>query len=345
MLSSMLFCLQGYVPLPSIVKKVLADHAGNSLGEFRDVIVAMLDTYTYDTNIHRTAASLLFDNLRNAVKERQALKGAGVRIAAIAGHELPGPPLDPSPTDVPVSSSLWTERQPSIPMPAQPPEALLETLGSGVISVRPGRGATVELIGQEEGLERGHGGLEDYPSKLQRITRKSDGVYGDVGVNQTGEHAVGVGDVTATSARAAAMLQQREVMSGLWRLKAARKRRQKRDNKLRIFVESGWDREEDATFNAAGGRVQTSRADTGESATASRFKTSAMGWREKRQGQAVPPSKEVGELGDQGMDGVEQTPDQGWEGNQGQGQQGWGMMKLPLAAGLVIPSSLRPKRL
>ncbi|CAN0410203.1 unnamed protein product, partial [Ectocarpus sp. 12 AP-2014] len=43
----------GYVPLPAIVKKVVSDHAGSSLGEFRHVILAMLDTYSYDTAIHR----------------------------------------------------------------------------------------------------------------------------------------------------------------------------------------------------------------------------------------------------------------------------------------------------
>lgn len=45
----------GYVPLPVIVKKVVLDHAGSSLGEFRHVILAMLDTYSYDTAIHRYA--------------------------------------------------------------------------------------------------------------------------------------------------------------------------------------------------------------------------------------------------------------------------------------------------
>ena len=41
------------MPLPSIVRKVVSDHAGSSLGEFRHVILAMLDTYSYDTAIHR----------------------------------------------------------------------------------------------------------------------------------------------------------------------------------------------------------------------------------------------------------------------------------------------------
>ena len=41
------------MPLPAIVKKVVSDHAGSSLGEFRHVILAMLDTYSYDTAIHR----------------------------------------------------------------------------------------------------------------------------------------------------------------------------------------------------------------------------------------------------------------------------------------------------
>ncbi|CAN0334791.1 unnamed protein product [Discosporangium mesarthrocarpum] len=45
--------MSSYVPLPCIVTKVLADHAGSSLGEFRGVIVSMLDTYTYDSSIHR----------------------------------------------------------------------------------------------------------------------------------------------------------------------------------------------------------------------------------------------------------------------------------------------------
>lgn len=44
------------MPLPAIVKKVVSDHAGSSLGEFRHVILAMLDTYSYDTAIHRWVA-------------------------------------------------------------------------------------------------------------------------------------------------------------------------------------------------------------------------------------------------------------------------------------------------
>ena len=44
----------GYVPLPVIVKKVVSDHAASSLGEFRHVILAMLETYSYDTAIHRS---------------------------------------------------------------------------------------------------------------------------------------------------------------------------------------------------------------------------------------------------------------------------------------------------
>ncbi|CAM9755154.1 unnamed protein product, partial [Scytosiphon promiscuus] len=164
LLQRTLSSMAGYVPLPAIVKKVVSDHAGNSLGEFRHVILAMLDTYSYDTAIHRTAASLLFDSLRGVVRERHTLKGAGVRVSAVAGVDLPPPRstrgtagngISGAPDATGVSPSE-ADSPPPPPPPPLVPAGLLKAVGSGVINVSPGGMAVVEHLG------RGGGGADAY---------------------------------------------------------------------------------------------------------------------------------------------------------------------------------------
>ncbi|CAM9876663.1 unnamed protein product [Phaeothamnion confervicola] len=67
-LSTVLDGMAGYVPLPAIVGKILLDHAGNTVGEFRHILLSMLETYAYETSIYSTAASLVFDHMTRLSK-------------------------------------------------------------------------------------------------------------------------------------------------------------------------------------------------------------------------------------------------------------------------------------
>ncbi len=66
--------MMGYVALPEIVKKITSDHASNNLGEFRDILLSMFETYTYERNIYHTGVKLMTNNLYRLIKHKQKLK-------------------------------------------------------------------------------------------------------------------------------------------------------------------------------------------------------------------------------------------------------------------------------
>jgi hypothetical protein len=68
------------VALPTIVRKILEDHPTSSLGEFREVLIGVLDSCAYEGNIYSTSASLLFNDLLDLSRRRRRLAGMGVRI-------------------------------------------------------------------------------------------------------------------------------------------------------------------------------------------------------------------------------------------------------------------------
>ncbi|CAN0426881.1 unnamed protein product [Ectocarpus fasciculatus] len=222
----------GYVPLPAIVKKVVSDHAGSSLGEFRHVILAMLDTYSYDTAIHRTAASLLFESLRTVVRERHTLKGAGVRVSAVGGFDLHPPRIAAAAATANAAGSPPEARgvfsvgggggggrslAPHPPVPS----GLLGAVGSGVISVSSGGVAVVEHLGRG-----GAGGGE-------AGSRNTD--EGDVGGDDDDGSGTGARRAASPPPPAVAMPQQ-DASASLWRLRAARRRRQARGDKMRSLA-------------------------------------------------------------------------------------------------------------
>ncbi|CAM9760427.1 unnamed protein product, partial [Pylaiella littoralis] len=251
LLQRTLSSMAGYVPLPAIVKKVVSDHAGSSLGEFRHVILAMLDTYSYDTAIHRTATSLLFDSLRTVVLERHTLKGKGVRVSAVAGVHL-HPPLrlvsgntgnssassNASASASAISSGALEASAATLAAsysadgagtlaaaeggggasttPAPPvPAGLVDAVGSsGVISVSPSGLAVVEHLGRRGSSARQGGG--------EIVASGGRGGGGEV----------------RRGATPSAASQQQDAPVSLWRLRAARRRRQARGNKMRALV--GW---------------------------------------------------------------------------------------------------------
>ena len=56
---SVLRSMMGHVRLPVILRKITTDHQADELREFRDTIVSMLDTYSYERSILQTATALL----------------------------------------------------------------------------------------------------------------------------------------------------------------------------------------------------------------------------------------------------------------------------------------------
>ncbi|CAN0571381.1 unnamed protein product, partial [Ectocarpus sp. 12 AP-2014] len=228
---------------PAIVKKVVSDHAGSSLGEFRHVILAMLDTYSYDTAIHRTAASLLFESLRTVVRERHTLKGAGVRVSAVGGFDLHPPRIAAAdgPTGARNTSAAAAAASAAGSLPEQRggvfsvggggggrslaphhppvPSGLLGAVGSGVISVSSGGVAVVVHLG------RG-GGVGDASSRND----EGDGDGDDDGSSGAGARRAG------SSPPPAAAMPQQDASASLWRLRAARRRRQARGDKMRSLA-------------------------------------------------------------------------------------------------------------
>uniref|UniRef100_A0A7S2GWX7 Uncharacterized protein n=2 Tax=Octactis speculum TaxID=3111310 RepID=A0A7S2GWX7_9STRA len=107
--------MSAFVPLPRIVRKITDDHSGMELGELRDILLSMLDTYTYETNIYRTAVSLVATDLRRLCKRRQRLKCSGVSIrhiepahiesAAVSSRTSRGGLLLVGPDTIPLSES------------------------------------------------------------------------------------------------------------------------------------------------------------------------------------------------------------------------------------------------
>ncbi|CAN0446351.1 unnamed protein product [Ectocarpus sp. 8 AP-2014] len=260
LLQRTLSSMAGYVPLPAIVKKVVSDHAGSSLGEFRHVILAMLDTYSYDTAIHRTAASLLFESLRTVVRERHTLKGAGVRVSAVGGFDLHPPRIAAAdgPTGTRNASAAAAASAAGSPpeqrggvfsvggggggggrslAPHHPPvpSGLLGAVGSGVISVSSGGVAVVEHLGRG-----GSGG--DAGSRNDE---------GDGDGDYDGSSGAGARRAAASPPPLAAAVSQQDASASLWRLRAARRRRQARGDKMRSLAR--WSAGEDTGPIRGGG--------------------------------------------------------------------------------------------
>jgi hypothetical protein len=55
--------MAGHVSLRAILSKITSDHGDEKLGEFRQTILGMLDTYRYEQNIYQTANQLVSEDL------------------------------------------------------------------------------------------------------------------------------------------------------------------------------------------------------------------------------------------------------------------------------------------
>ena len=76
---TVLHSMMGYVALPAILRKITTDHQADELRDFRDTIVSMLDTYSYEQSILHTATALI-----NADKYWQIAQLAAKHASAFA---------------------------------------------------------------------------------------------------------------------------------------------------------------------------------------------------------------------------------------------------------------------
>lgn len=201
----------------------------------------------------RTAASLLFESFKSVVRKRHTLKGAGVRVSSVAGRDLPTPRLPTpvkstatttlaDPKDVPPSGGdaldtlgdgrsvgLAYGNMPSASAaaavvafsPPPPPAGLLEAVGMGVISVSPGGVALIEQLG------RGAAPAGDLASGSIR-----HGEFGQSLSAPAGDR----GAVADDGGESEASADRQETSTSLWRLRAARRRRKARGDKMRALV-------------------------------------------------------------------------------------------------------------
>jgi len=66
LINTILMNMMGYVALPSILSKIVKDHAQHEFGDFKSTIVGMLDTYAYETTILKTANHLIDNDMYTA---------------------------------------------------------------------------------------------------------------------------------------------------------------------------------------------------------------------------------------------------------------------------------------
>ncbi len=66
------------LPLPYILKALLVCHSERSLGEFRELLISILDSTVYEHTIHRVATSLLFNDVLSLAHHHHDLIRAGV---------------------------------------------------------------------------------------------------------------------------------------------------------------------------------------------------------------------------------------------------------------------------
>jgi len=70
--------MTGYVPLPSILRKIVVDHGADEFGEFKSVIQGMLDTYSYESTLLETANHLLSKDMYRSTRQLIARRNRAV---------------------------------------------------------------------------------------------------------------------------------------------------------------------------------------------------------------------------------------------------------------------------
>jgi hypothetical protein len=62
------------VPLPDLLRKITTDHAGNRLGEFREMITTMLKTFVSEMNVSSGAVNTMHEDVQKMNIARFSLK-------------------------------------------------------------------------------------------------------------------------------------------------------------------------------------------------------------------------------------------------------------------------------
>jgi len=76
------------VPLPDLVRKITTDHAGNRLGEFREMIMSMLKTYSFELDVCTSAVEVMHQDVKHMSMEKRRLKLQGSEVLTFWGQPL-----------------------------------------------------------------------------------------------------------------------------------------------------------------------------------------------------------------------------------------------------------------
>eukprot|EP00550_Attheya_septentrionalis_P011433 CAMPEP_0198305396 /NCGR_PEP_ID=MMETSP1449-20131203/57882_1 /TAXON_ID=420275 /ORGANISM="Attheya septentrionalis, Strain CCMP2084" /LENGTH=1809 /DNA_ID=CAMNT_0044007929 /DNA_START=135 /DNA_END=5564 /DNA_ORIENTATION=- len=76
------------VPLPDLLRKITTDHAGNRLGEFREMVVSMLQTYSFELDVCTSAVHVMHEDVKSMSQEKRRLKVRGSKVHSVMGHSL-----------------------------------------------------------------------------------------------------------------------------------------------------------------------------------------------------------------------------------------------------------------
>lgn len=92
------------VSLTDLLRKITADHAGNRLGEFREMMTTLLETYSSELEVCAGAVEVMQQDVRMMFGRKHDLKVQGANVHRIMGQGLP----IPSGTIVPNRTSSFT---------------------------------------------------------------------------------------------------------------------------------------------------------------------------------------------------------------------------------------------
>jgi len=76
------------VALPDLVRKITTDHAGNRLGEFREMITTMLNTYVSELDVSSSAADVMNYDVHQLSMKKLNLQMCGTKVHHIAGNVM-----------------------------------------------------------------------------------------------------------------------------------------------------------------------------------------------------------------------------------------------------------------
>lgn len=215
------------------------------------------------------------------------------------------------------------ERQPPVSTP--PSLALLEAVGSGVISVSRAGAASIEHLG------RG-------PSGSEQDGSGSPGFGSNEEQKQGQAQALSAGEPMPRGSAPGISRDSPQASASLWRMRAARRRRQARGEKMRSLTTWATGQDPVGVGTLGMGDVGRGGATTGSDALGPRG--SKASGRPVAMGSGVSGARRGGS--DSGAAGIASGVERGQpDGEQGQ-SVGWGV-KLQARA-LAIPASFLPKR-